>query len=148
MTTYGYIRDPICDQHSWSMHPPPCKAWSPRLSPLQKENTKQHPPHWKTKKRTSKICVNRISMWRKIWWWVYMSVFIGSVLSLAVKVRPTTGSGQYKNNAGVISNSVRRSCDSICQSSSCRGSYPVTLSTSSQAQILNNFSSYPAQYDE
>jgi len=128
--------------------PLPAKHGPHTWVPLQEENTKQHPPHWKTKKRTSEICINRISMWRKILWCVYMSVFVGSVLGLAVKVRSTTGSGQYKSDAGVISNSVCRSCDSICQSSSCQGSYPVTLSTSSQAWILNNFSGYPAWYDE
>jgi len=37
-----------------------------------------------------------------------MSVFIGSVLGLAVKVHSTTGSGQYKSEAGdMISNSAR-----------------------------------------
>ena len=30
-TTYGYLRDPIRDQHSWSMYPPLHKARSPRF---------------------------------------------------------------------------------------------------------------------
>jgi hypothetical protein len=36
-----------------------------------------------------------------------MSVFVSSVLGLAAKMRSTTGSGQYKSEAGVILNSVR-----------------------------------------
>jgi hypothetical protein len=76
-----------------------------------------------------------------------MSVFISSVLSHGLwwqsKVHSMTGSGQYKSEARVISNSVHRSCDSFCQSFACRGSYPVTLSTSSQAQIPEQLLSLP-----
>ena len=50
MTAYGYIRDPIRDQLRWSMHPPPCKVWSPRLSPPPKRKHQTTPSALENKK--------------------------------------------------------------------------------------------------